>query len=263
MIRAIFFDIDGTLFDNRARRFSPSSAEALRKLKEKNPELLLFLSTARPYDSFRRIGTLDLGIPWDGYIASSGSLVVLGGRIVHMDEIHPLDVRLFIKTARTLGLSFEIVMSKKRIRIGGDSPEAIEFYSHFEEGRPPFRAYGGEMVTTINLFSDPSTDKMMERMNPRLTFDRYTPFSVDVISRPHNKGPAVSLLLAELGLVKEEAMGFGDDVTDLGMAASVGTFVAMGNAKEELKKAAAYVAKPVDEEGVLDGLEKFGLLGLL
>ena len=263
MIKAIFFDIDGTLFDNSARRFSPGSVAALKSLKERRPDVLLFLSTARPYDSFRRIGTLDLGIPWDGYIASSGSLVTWDERIVHMDEIDPLDVRVFIKSARILCLSFEIVMAKERIRIGGDTPEALEFYSHFEEGNPPTRPYRGEQAIAMNLFSPPSTDALIQRMNPRLTFDRYTPFSVDVISRPHDKGPAVSLLLSELGISKEEAMGFGDDVMDLGMARAVGTFVAMGNAKEELKKESDYVARPVFEEGVLDGLQKFGLLPLL
>jgi hydroxymethylpyrimidine pyrophosphatase-like HAD family hydrolase len=40
----------------------------------------------------------------------------------------------------------------------------------------------------------------------------------------------------------------------------VGTGVAMGNAREEVKKAADFITKPVGEEGILYGLKQLELI---
>ena len=64
------------------------------------------------------------------------------------------------------------------------------------------------------------------------------------------KGNAVNAVLKYYGFSKEEAIGFGDGQNDIEMLEAVGTGVAMGNAKYEVKERADVVCKSVEEDGV-------------
>ena len=65
-----------------------------------------------------------------------------------------------------------------------------------------------------------------------------------------NKGKAMIELGKLLGIPREEIMAFGDGNNDLEMFGAVGTGVAMGNASEKLKAAAAAHCRTVMEDGI-------------
>lgn len=62
------------------------------------------------------------------------------------------------------------------------------------------------------------------------------------------------------GITREQTMAFGDGGNDTDMLAYAGIGVAMGNATDEPKAAADYVADDVDHDGVLHALLHFGVL---
>ena len=62
------------------------------------------------------------------------------------------------------------------------------------------------------------------------------------------------------GYTIDEAMAFGDGGNDVPIVRDVGGGVAMGNACEELKSVADYVAASVDEDGIERALLHFGLI---
>ena len=72
-IKAAFFDVDWTLYDHHNRRYVPSGIEAIKRLKQKG--VMVFVCSARPYESLKQFGVFDLGIAWDGYIACAGALL--------------------------------------------------------------------------------------------------------------------------------------------------------------------------------------------
>ncbi len=76
MIKALFFDIDGTLLSFNTHRMSEGLKAALWKARDKG--LKLFISTGRSPHFF---GQLE-GFPFDGYIAMNGALNVVDGKIV-------------------------------------------------------------------------------------------------------------------------------------------------------------------------------------
>ena len=55
-------------------------------------------------------------------------------------------------------------------------------------------------------------------------------------------------------------MAIGDSPIDLPLIENVGLGIAMGNAKDEVKKKAVWVAPSADNDGVAAALEKFILL---
>ena len=63
-----------------------------------------------------------------------------------------------------------------------------------------------------------------------------------------------------LGLEIGETMAFGDGGNDLSIIKEAGIGVAMGNAGDNVKAIADYVTSSVDEDGVKNALEHFGVI---
>ena len=86
---------------------------------------------------------------------------------------------------------------------------------------------------------------------------RSYPRFVEGIPLDVSKGHALALLADYVGLPLGETIGIGDNDNDLELVERAGLGVAMGNASPVVKAAADYIAPPVDEEGVIDVIERF------
>lgn len=67
-------------------------------------------------------------------------------------------------------------------------------------------------------------------------------------------------MAAYLGLDPQYTIAFGDGGNDSSLIKTAGIGVAMGNALDTLKQEANYVTTSVDEDGVLNALQHFGLV---
>ncbi len=258
MIKAAFFDVDWTLYDHKGKRYIPSGLEAIKALSKKG--IKVFLCSARPYQSQRLFGCFDLGIPWDGYIACAGGYAVVGKKVVRKTLMDKKDVRSLEKVALANGLTMEVVTPRSRFMIAPPNDYTNRYHAIYVDSIPPIHRYYSEQVTGCLLFAPNEFDEVFQSALPHLAYYRFHECAVDVQPELHEKGAAIKDVLNYLGFKKEEAVGFGDDFQDLTMKDACGVFVAMGNGKEEVKKAADLVTDPIDEDGILHGLERLGLL---
>ena len=77
---------------------------------------------------------------------------------------------------------------------------------------------------------------------------RWNSLFIDVIPENGGKGEGIKAMLKYLKISEEEVMAFGDGGNDIEMLQAVKYGIAMGNAGENVKEAALYVTKDVDEE---------------
>lgn len=253
-IKAAFFDLDWTLFDHKNDRWDMESIEKIKELQKRGVKV--FICTARPYHSFKWLGAFDLGIEWDGYIASAGGYAYTDGQYLHMASMKSEDVYHFIELAKERKLTLEVVELKDRILVAPPTKEAKDYYSAFKEVMPDVEEYDGSTAIGLNFFSPESEDAFFVQEFPNLVFFRFSPVSVDVMPSPRAKGHCLKLFLDHYGIKKDEAVAFGDDLQDISMASEVGYFVCMGNGKDEVKKVASYVTKNVWESGVGYAIEE-------
>ena len=82
---------------------------------------------------------------------------------------------------------------------------------------------------------------------------------VDVTDQSVSKMHGISEVFEILGISREDAIGVGDSYNDFPLLMACGLKVAMGNAIDELKSIADYIAPSVDDDGVTDVIEKFVL----
>ena len=221
-IKAAFFDIDWTLFDDKENKWDHPSIEAVKRLQEQGVKV--FICTARPYASFKWLGAFDLGIKWDGFVASSGGYAFADGKYIFTSKLEREDVEKFIALALKRKKSLELVELEDRKLIAPLNKEGKEHFARFREYVPALKEYQGEDVEGINFFADEKEDELFQKTFPHLVYWRYTPYSVDVMPFRHKKGDGINHVLTYYGFSKDEAMAVGDDLPDLSMAEAVSFF---------------------------------------
>ncbi len=82
-------------------------------------------------------------------------------------------------------------------------------------------------------------------------------FNVYVTNAEATKQYAILKFAEILGVSTKEIIGIGDHYNDFPLLMACGLRVAMGNAVEDLKAIADYIAPSVDEDGVADVIKKF------
>ena len=89
MIKALFFDIDGTLVSFRTHAIPASTVEALEKAKAAG--VRIFIATGRPVAIIDNLGAISHLI--DGYVTTNGAFCFVGDEVVSCNAIPEADVR--------------------------------------------------------------------------------------------------------------------------------------------------------------------------
>lgn len=82
----------------------------------------------------------------------------------------------------------------------------------------------------------------------------------DVMKSGRSKAAGIEEIREKLGVKQEEIICFGDGLNDLEMIEYAGLGVAMGNAKEELKKIADHITDTAANDGIYKACKEFGLI---
>ncbi len=92
------------------------------------------------------------------------------------------------------------------------------------------------------------------RQLPGVEVATTTGLDLEITAAGVTKGAGISALSKRLNIPKKNIMALGDSGNDLSMREYVGTFVAMGNAAQEVKQAADYITGCVWEDGAAHAL---------
>lgn len=270
-----FFDVDGTLvwrdFEkmrasetagvNSSADIRPTDAvyEAFDRMRERGN--LTFVCTGRPL-CFIVDSLLELRP--DGLVAAAGAYVSVGQTVVRDESIPP---DLLMETARRL--------EEAGVDVTFESNERdVEMHP---SGRPCFLP-GVQLVRSaeeVCAFAEAGrrfvkfciAGASLDDLGPAREFcERHYTISdlqggvFEYAPRGVDKGTAIEMALAHLGHGRENTFAFGDSENDLFMAGAVETFVAMGNALPSVRERADYVTDSAANDGVVSGLEHFGLI---
>ena len=125
--------------------------------------------------------------------------------------------------------------------------------------RAALRQRGKSVWKVQSIYKDTATrDREMARLQakfPQYTFVTAYPYNLEVNMPAATKGSGLMQLAQILGLDRGQVMAFGDGGNDVSMLQSAGVGVAMGNACDEAKAAAACVGPTNNEDGVAQVLE--------
>lgn len=257
MIKAVFFDVDGTLFSHRSLRIPASSLAACQKLRAN--DIKIFTATGRHILELKRM--LHGEIAFDGYVTLNGQLDLdQKQRIIYGAPFPKDDAQILRREFKKKNLPLTIVEADRIFANynNKDTKKALAaIHSPLPEigqANPQAKIYQG-MVYGQNE----ETAALIKKL-PHCRYDQWNPVGFDIIPQDGSKMRGIEAMLKAFGLKAAEAMAIGDGNNDLQMLQDVGIGVAMGNGTEKIKKAADYVTDDIDKSGVYHALRRFQLI---
>lgn len=257
-IKAVFFDIDGTLISFKTHEIPKSTIEAIKELQAKGIKTIL--ATGRSINSIDHIKFLD----FDGYITFNGGYCLTKDlEVLHREPIDARDIESVLAYAKEKALSFSF-MSEREITIHDVTPEIAGMYAHLNLPVPKLvdmeKVDTGSILQT-NIFLGPEEEQeFMEKVMPNSLSSRWTPLFADVNPKGLSKKVGIDIFCKHFGVELEETMAFGDGGNDITMLKHVKVGVAMGNANPEVKEISDYVTDDVDDDGIWNALKKFEVI---
>lgn len=242
--KALILDLDGTTIPNELEGMpSPVVVASIEAAKE---YVEVAVATGRPYHLCRQV-LETLGITAPCVIDGGAQIIdVATGEILFERMLSVRTIREVIKLC--LPFRYDILSSaskepridsvdkasyrtQKLCLVGATKDDAVEIL---------------EALTAIEgIAAYPVAGRNRDRFDIHITHIQAT------------KRHSIRKLLRMLDVKIGETIGVGDSNNDLPLFESSGLKVAMGNASEELKRQANYVAPSVAEDGVADVIARF------
>lgn len=278
MYKIVFFDIDGTLLDEK-RRIPPSAKQAIEELKKRG--IIPAIATGRPPFRINEI-LEELGI--DTYITLNGQYVVHKGEVIYQNSLKPSVVKRLAEAAEKNNQTIDFAGSDKILGNSsiaqGQKGTQKQFNKGFSIAPPHFLVnllfkysgktqskypilkeyYENRVIYQCMLHASEEFDAFYREEFPSCNFMRWNPNSVDVCPDNGSKAIGIVKLLELLHIPIEKSVAFGDGLNDIDMLKIVGKGIAMENGREELKTIADLVTNRPEENGIMEGLRKLDIL---
>ncbi len=260
MKKAVFFDIDGTLMDERS--FIPESTKkAIMALRAKGH--YAFICTGRTKGFVRDAPLLAIG--FDGMIAGCGTYIECGGEELYYHRLDNQKVRKSLAVLKKYQMPV-ILEGKEYLYMDYEDFKGNEYARKVKnEMKEYMRAItGNEDNWEISKFSAAGSEETyplaLKELEGEYDFLVHGPHAIEFVPVGFSKASGIQKACELLGVRRECTYAFGDSVNDLQMLSYVAHGIAMGNATPEAKAAAEYVTRPLHEDGIYHGLAHYGLI---
>ncbi len=256
MIKAAFFDIDGTLFSHTIHAIPESTKRTVKLLREKG--IKVFIATGRSLKETKRVPLGDM--KFDGYVTLNGQIcldaeekILFEAPIKGEDGAYLLDA--FVNKKFPLA-----IVEKERIYINYIDDSVIRAQKSVNIPLLPIKEYqGAPIYQFIGYMNWEETGKIAPKI-PNCKITRWYDEGIDIISKDGGKANGIQKVLEFYGMTKEEIIAFGDSDNDMDMLEFAGIGVAMGNAEESVKAVADYVTTDIDEDGIWNACRHLELI---
>lgn len=256
MVKAIFFDADGTLISHTCGAVPKSTVEAVYQLKQKG--ILLFMATGRHLSELRKLPGHDL--PFDGYVTLNGQICCNAqGDILYDAPIDDADTKRIVSLFHEKKLPI-ILVQRQRMYINFVNQTVRDVQKAISSGVPLTGTYSGGKIYQCILYESKDAAREIMAQLPNCGISCWNPHACDVTPKTGGKVSGIRQILSYFHIRQEETMAFGDGENDIQMLRFAGIGVAMGNAEQEVKGHADYVTTGVNQDGIMIALKHFGLL---
>lgn len=259
-IKALFFDIDGTLVSFKTHAIPQSAVDALTEAHRRG--IRIFISTGRPIAIITNLGQIAPLI--DGYVTTNGAYSFVGADAVACHAMDATDVQAIIADADRADYSL-IVVGQRRVAVYNRKDIVDRIFVHdlgvdALDYSLTLADLKDEPILQMTPFITTEQEALLARHVSHCTFGRWHPEFVDITRDHIDKARGLREMAAHLGIDISQTMAFGDGGNDIPILRQAGIGVAMGNSTAEVQAAANYVTTHIDDDGVARALHHFGLV---
>ncbi|MCW3030526.1 MAG: haloacid dehalogenase [Solirubrobacterales bacterium] len=262
-IELVLADVDGTLVTSD-KQLTDRAVAAVRKLKQDGIEFAV--TSGRPPRGMQMlVEPLELSLPLaafnGGLFAAPDMSVIesrsidpgLVGSIVELIDARGLDVWLYRGSDWLLRDPHAPHVAKEADTVRF-SPTVVEDFSSVTDEIAKIVGVSDDLELVAKVEA-----AARERFGDHVSAARSQPYYLDVTHPQANKGAVLHYFSKHCRVPLERIATLGDQPNDVLMFTDAGLSIAMGNASEEVKRAADQVSASNDEDGFALAIERFVL----
>lgn len=263
-MKAIFFDVDGTLIEGTNpdfRHITETVQKAIRKLQAAGH--YVFIASGRSLafldENMRSFG-------FDGYVLLNGSVVFFHDKLIYSDPIDRSIIVNLCKVCDEHNMQYSLHDE--------DSSYVKKEFKYLINRLEDYGIHERQLCTEYDLKDKPKNLYKIEVDSPnysdreyiiaklpnelKFTEDRsYDYCHMEVYAKKNSKASGILKVLEILNIDVKDSYAFGDGDNDVEMLSTVGLGMAMGNASPKAKAAAKLVVPSVLENGIAYGIENY------
>ncbi len=260
MIKALFFDIDGTLVSFDSHTIPQSTINAIARAKSRGLEI--YIATGRPRAIIDNIGQIEQYV--DGYITANGAFCFIGEREISCSPIAPEDVKAVLRAADRDNFSC-MVVGENDFTMHNPTEKAEYIFKDLlnvaDMGeKTPLENVLRQRIIQLTPIVDADGEQRLLASLGAVESGRWHPAFADFTAPGVSKAKGLAEIAAARGFAIEETMAFGDGGNDIPIIKAAGIGVAMGNANTELKAVADHITDTIDNSGIEKALVHFRII---
>jgi Cof subfamily protein (haloacid dehalogenase superfamily) len=263
--KLVAIDLDDTLLDDRLR-ISATNQEQIRLAIKQG--IIVTIATGRMFRSANQIAqSLLLNFP---LIAYNGALIknLVDGKVLGHEPLPLPLAREIINSIEEMGFSLNCYVDDN-LYVKQLNPEVEQYLNTANVSATPVGSLASFLKTPptklLAIGQEGELDQLSIELNRiyggEISLTKSKPYYLEILKRGVSKGSALQFLCQSLGIRRNQVIAIGDSYNDLEMVDFAGLGVIMGNARDELKAKADYIAPSNLEDGVAHVLKRFVLRG--
>ncbi len=258
-IKAVFFDVDGTLVSHRTHGVNKSTIQSIEQLRKQG--ILTIVATGRHPIEIARL--LPDELKFDAYLCLNGMLCLQADQLISSHPIDKQDLHhllqylkdnpfpcIFINQYEMYINYANALVQRVQKDISSQVPTIKDTSNTENEDILQLIPYG---------LSDEQIQSVLNIM-PHSKATSWHPDARDIIAKGGGKDKGIQEILEYYHLDASECMAFGDGDNDVSMLKMVGLSIAMGNGNDNVKQVANYITKNIDDDGIYHALRKYRII---
>jgi len=261
-VSLVITDVDGTLV-TRDKVLTPRAIAAVQRLHD-NDIRFSICSSRPPFGLRMMIEPLQLKLPFGGY--NAGAIVEPDLSVVEQKLIPPEAAKEAVSTFRQHQVDCWVFTGNQWL-VANPTGAHVDHERHTVETPPTVvRAFEDSHFAAVGKIVGPSddypkvarlVDLLQGALAGRASVGRSQAYYCDVTPPGIDKGRLVEFLAERLSVPQEEILVLGDMENDIEMFHHAGFAVAMGNATDEVKRAAQATTLSNEEDGFAVAIERY------
>ncbi|MBO9199852.1 MULTISPECIES: Cof-type HAD-IIB family hydrolase [Niastella] len=257
-IKAIFFDIDGTLITTQ-KVISKNVITEIQRVQQVYKTPMYYISARMP----QGINTVGNQLKLDELvIAYTGALIMDDTKIIRESHITPDISSRIIKEVTDADIEYVGLYSYDSWYVNSDNywTQREILGTKVEPDRMSIKDYTPGNIHKIMLRDTPEKISVIDeklRAHGEVNVFKTRDTTLEIFDNSCSKAVSVKFMSQHFNIPLENMMAIGDSEGDKEMIQTVGYGIAMGNAEQEIKKIAFDVTSSNDEDGVAEALKKY------